>query len=492
MRIHWERPSCQSNLVFSLASRLPPPASRIISWLPSCRIELLDTVARKIKILYLQNNLIPKIENVGRLKELNYLNLALNNVTKIEGLQGCEMLEKLDLTVNFVGDLTGVVSLQVNRNLKILYLTGNPCALYEGYREYVAAKLPQLRTLDGIDITKSERIQAVQQLPLIEARIIRLSAEHTEKLDAKAAYRAEKAKAKAQRDAGIDARRAKKVAEGRKAGPKDGDWYHVKKERPKIVEIDSDYESSEAEDSMDEDQMAAWWQADSEFDPESRYEAAVMSEKQEAAKNKGNEPKKKKVRRNFFRADGKALNINEGGWGFLLEGQQEPDQPYVLDLACYKHLSTSEINLDVQPHYVRCTIKEKVFQLSLTEEVSPDSGKAERSEITGHLQVTMPKLSQLLSPKKEKTQPYRITQDNPQDEDNSVWGRGKSKKYTTERLEVGEGVSKAVDVGSIVSDAEALRKTTGLLTLKHGKGKDVLPRANDENFVDDDDVPPLC
>ena len=32
----------------------------------------------------------------------------------------CEMLQKLDLTVNFIGDLTGVKSLRVNRNLKIL------------------------------------------------------------------------------------------------------------------------------------------------------------------------------------------------------------------------------------------------------------------------------------------------------------------------------------------------------------------------------------
>lgn len=49
--------------------------------------DVLGSTCRKMKILYLQNNLIPKIENLVHLKELEYLNLALNNITKIEGLQ---------------------------------------------------------------------------------------------------------------------------------------------------------------------------------------------------------------------------------------------------------------------------------------------------------------------------------------------------------------------------------------------------------------------
>ena len=51
------------------------------------RLENIEKFCRHLKILYLQNNLIPKIENVTKLKELEYLNLAVNNVTKIEGLQ---------------------------------------------------------------------------------------------------------------------------------------------------------------------------------------------------------------------------------------------------------------------------------------------------------------------------------------------------------------------------------------------------------------------
>ena len=55
------------------------------------------------------------VENVSRMKKLEYLNLALNNIERIENLEGCESLNKLDLTVNFVGELTSIYSLKVSQ-----------------------------------------------------------------------------------------------------------------------------------------------------------------------------------------------------------------------------------------------------------------------------------------------------------------------------------------------------------------------------------------
>lgn len=66
------------------------------------KIEVIGTLCRKLRILYLQNNIIEKIEDLTHMKELRYLNLALNNISAIEGLGACEFLNKLDLTVNFV------------------------------------------------------------------------------------------------------------------------------------------------------------------------------------------------------------------------------------------------------------------------------------------------------------------------------------------------------------------------------------------------------
>ena len=105
-------------------------------------------------------------------------------------------MEKLDLTVNFVNDLLSVESLQGNIHLKQLYdidiyllsiqsplirslkflldryLVGNPCTEIEGYRHFVIATLPQLETLDGKDIEKSERIAALQEYKAIRERLV--------------------------------------------------------------------------------------------------------------------------------------------------------------------------------------------------------------------------------------------------------------------------------------------------------------------------------
>ncbi|XP_071451583.1 dynein axonemal assembly factor 11 isoform X2 [Hetaerina americana] len=136
------------------------------------KIEHIQNWCKDLQILYLQNNIISRIENLGKLKKLVYLNLALNNIEKIENLQGCESLEKLDLTLNFVGDLRDVCTLQSNYNLKHLFLLGNPCTDYEGYRDYVSTVLPSLVTLDGTDISRSERIIASQCFPYYKDQIL--------------------------------------------------------------------------------------------------------------------------------------------------------------------------------------------------------------------------------------------------------------------------------------------------------------------------------
>ncbi|CAD7698076.1 unnamed protein product, partial [Ostreobium quekettii] len=144
------------------------------------KIEMLGQICRHLKILYLQNNLIGKIQNLHRLKELEYANLAINNITRIENLQKCESLQKLDLTVNFINKagLMSVRSLSNNIHLRELQLVGNPCTEWPYYRQYVVATLPQLQKLtaavkDGRDVKRSERIAALQVLPELEAKLRR-------------------------------------------------------------------------------------------------------------------------------------------------------------------------------------------------------------------------------------------------------------------------------------------------------------------------------
>lgn len=94
------------------------------------KIEHINNWCRELQILYLQANLISKIENLNKLKKLQYLNLAVNNIEKIENLERCESLEKLDLTLNFIGDLESVSNLKNNIHLRELFLTGKVSSLF--------------------------------------------------------------------------------------------------------------------------------------------------------------------------------------------------------------------------------------------------------------------------------------------------------------------------------------------------------------------------
>lgn len=138
------------------------------------RIQNLDVYCRHLKILYLQNNLIEKMEGLNKLKELEYLNLAVNSIAKIEGIKRCESLNKLDMTLNFV-DLEDLEDscdeMAWCEDLVEVYFTGNPCTDWDKYREYVIAKVPQLQRLDGEDITRSERLTAKTKLEAHEAEL---------------------------------------------------------------------------------------------------------------------------------------------------------------------------------------------------------------------------------------------------------------------------------------------------------------------------------
>eukprot|EP00042_Codosiga_hollandica_P027581 m.138445 g.138445 ORF g.138445 m.138445 type:complete len:460 (+) comp52529_c0_seq4:105-1484(+) len=424
------------------------------------KIELIEQLCKNLRILYLQNNLIGRIENVGKLKELRYLNLALNNVLRIENLEGCEFLEKLDLTVNFVADVLSVESLACNRHLRELFLTGNPCTKFEGYRDYVIASLPSLQSLDGLHIEKSARIQATQNLPKLRRQMQELVA----------AYEAEQEAGRRKKE---EEKAAKEKRQQEKRPGFDGNWYtdpnaHLatptasadpattasKSAVPKGIEEDAD--ESDKED----------WNELTEHNPETRTQVhKKLAEKRAKAENRDPAPPK---RERVYFLNGRPLNMNEGQWDYTLTGYEASDPNVVLDLACYKYLDTSLIDVDVQPAYIRVTMKEKVLQLTLPEDVSPDSSNAKRSEITGRLLVTMPKARPIVTKSR---------------------GTGKKASATAsaqperELLEVRD-VAPPVQLSGIVGATDTKPPPVGITRATE-------PRKNDEHFVDDADVPPL-
>ncbi|XP_076441327.1 dynein axonemal assembly factor 11-like [Babylonia areolata] len=427
------------------------------------RIEHIDKWCRELKILYLQSNLIPKIENVSRLKKLEYLNLALNNVERVENLEGCESLKKLDLTVNFVGELTSIECLKGSYNLEEIFLTGNPCTEYEGYREYVIATLPQLKFLDGKEVEKSERIRAIQDLGIVRSRIIQQQEE----------YKRKRALQKAEAEQKEKEEEEKKTASSDTADSTDkssqpgfdGRWY---------TDINESDKKKKAEEERQK-KVDDFWQQKTSYTPESRLEVHKHL-KEMKEKDEKKDDKEEKKSRKLFSDDGRPYNINENKLDFTLT--EDDNCNIVLDLAVFRYMDTSLMECDVQPTYIRVTLKGKIFQLGLPEEVNPDTSSAKRSQTTGHLVITMPKAKQILKAKQPKVNTKPTKQVEKENQKNSK---------SHEVLEVDSGARTGVDISNIVSDAtKPLRKPLGANRSLHKE-----ERANSENFVDDPDVPPL-
>nr|KAF6426535.1 leucine rich repeat containing 6 [Molossus molossus] len=297
------------------------------------RLEHIDRWCRDLKILYLQNNLIGKIENVGKLKKLEYLNLALNNVEKIENLEGCEELTKLDLTVNFIGELSSVKTLRGNVHLRELFLMGNPCADFEGYRPFVVAALPQLQCLDGKEIERSERIQALQNLPAVEQRIREQERAHCLK------------RAREKQEAQRKLREELENKEKENRPGFEGHWdpgsgatlppSAESKDHPQAPDIQGGERNHRKPEDGEDD--LEFWNKPSLFTPESRLETLRHMEKQ--------------------RRDQEKLRLD-----FSLKDDENRHQ-IILDLAVYRYMDTSLIHVDVQPTYVRVMVKGKAGEV---------------------------------------------------------------------------------------------------------------------------------
>ncbi|XP_073749320.1 dynein axonemal assembly factor 11 isoform X4 [Callorhinus ursinus] len=340
------------------------------------RLEHIDKWCRDLKILYLQNNLIGKIENVSKLKRLEYLNLALNNIEKIENLEGCEGLTKLDLTVNFIGELSSIKTLQHNIHLKELFLMGNPCADFDGYRQFVVATLQQLKWLDGKEIERSERIQALQNFPVIEQQI-------------------------GEQERAYCLRRAK--------------------------------------------------------------------DKEEAQRNLREEEGNEAKGRSYPGFEGWRLD-------FSLKDDEKRNQ-IILDLAVYRYMDTSLIDVDVQPTYVRVMVKGKPFQLVLPAEVKPDGSSAKRSQTTGHLVICMPKVDGVITGWRQTSKPGESTLDSSREHTNQ-----RSKQI--EKLEVDPSKHSFPDVANIVQEKKHRPRRV------QSEPK-ITASEEDPDFEDNPEVPPL-
>ena len=129
--------------------------------------------------------------------------------------------------------------------------------------------------------------------------------------------------------------------------------------------------------------------------------------------------------------------------------------------------SARQINADVQPTYVRVEAKKNTLQLLLPCEVLTDSSVAKRSQTTGHLLLTCPKLHPIVTskaPQPARKKPQAISD-------------ARKELADARSAQKGAHLKGAVDVRSIIKKADALPEVE-----KVALGPD---------FDDEEEVPPL-
>ncbi|XP_031989581.1 protein tilB homolog isoform X2 [Corvus moneduloides] len=404
------------------------------------KLEHLDKWCRDLKILYLQNNLIPKI--------------------------GCEELKKLDLTANFIGELSSIASLKCNIHLKELFLVGNPCTEFEGYRQFVVATLHQLKYLDSKEIERSERIKALQNYPEVKWKI----------REQEQAYLLKRVREKEEAQRRMQERKDKKK---KQMDSKFGfDSPDSPQEKPNQAEGAGEQETCRTAENDEEDRR--FWEEPTPYTPESRLETHRYIEEKRRAKDNIREAKKReKPPWTLMTAEGKVLNVNVPKLHFSLKDDEENNQ-IILDLAVYRHLDTSLLDVDVQPTYIRVLVKGKPFQLVLPEEVKPDSSSAKRSQTTGHLVVIMPKAKEIILAKQKVSASIKHSDCNTQQKTTRRSGQ-------VEKLEVDPSKYSFPDVTKIIQEKE--RTGQGPIKLQPQKVTEV--KKSSVDFENNEDVPPL-
>jgi protein TilB len=212
--------------------------------------------------------------------------------------------------------------------IKELYLTGNPCENWEGFKDYVIASVPQLLLLNGVEILKSERIKAAQKFENLEKELTSASVEN--------------------------------VIKKENDPDKDNPNKYTKEYRRKLyLELEEDKLKKE-EDKKRNDKS---WAYVEDFPT--------------------NEP-------SVYKDNGEIRICNQGKYDFFLDEDIFITGIMTFELKLPKFLDTANIQVDLNPQYIRVKAKDKVTQLRFDHEVIVEKSTIQRSTTTGHLLVKAP------------------------------------------------------------------------------------------------------
>ncbi|XP_020812437.1 protein C21orf2 homolog [Drosophila serrata] len=120
---------------------------------------------QNIKQLNLWGNQLTDVSLLLQIPFIEVLALGNNQISSLRALKNCHSLKQLYLLNNQIESFEELNYLKDAKSLTLLSLRGNPCALAAGdkYRISVLHMLPQLITLDDIEITDEERHKVFEE-----------------------------------------------------------------------------------------------------------------------------------------------------------------------------------------------------------------------------------------------------------------------------------------------------------------------------------------
>lgn len=234
------------------------------------------------------------------------------------------------MTLNFIDieDLKqSTDNLKKVPSLRDLYLTGNPCEQWSGCKNYVIASLPFLAFLNGNEILKSERIQAVQQFPFLEKELEKAALEN--------------------------------IIKKENDPDKDNPNRYTKEYRRKLYK-EIEEEKIETEKKKNEKSKSPW-----DFE-----------------EPKGPYP--------VYKDNGEIRVCNQGKYDFYFNEDIFVSGITLFELKLPKYLQTTQIQVDLNPQYVRVVVKDKTTQLKFSHEIIVEKSVIQRSTTTGHLLIKSP------------------------------------------------------------------------------------------------------
>ncbi|EFJ46477.1 hypothetical protein VOLCADRAFT_105471 [Volvox carteri f. nagariensis] len=89
---------------------------------------------------------------LAKLPNLEVLSLSVNRLSSLKDFRHCAKLQELYLRKNDVKDLNEIQYLVHLKDLRVLWLSDNPCAEDPHYKQFVVRMLPNLQKLDNDDV----------------------------------------------------------------------------------------------------------------------------------------------------------------------------------------------------------------------------------------------------------------------------------------------------------------------------------------------------